>query len=92
MERKAVGETMLSVGEIAEKMRCSTRWWLRLANSGRAPRGCKIGRLRRWRLAEVDAWLVGGCRPVHTEGGENTDTKRFVSPRSLRRPSRRGVD
>lgn len=61
---------MYDVGDIATLLKASNRHVRRLADSGRMPRPLHIGRLVRWRIAEVDEWLAAGCpscRP--TKGG-----------------------
>ena len=50
---------------------CSVRHVYRLADSGRMPRPMKLGALIRWRRAELEAWISGGCQPVRT--GERSD-------------------
>ena len=49
------------VDAIAELLGCSSRHVRRLADSGAMPRPIHIGRLVRWRKADVDAWLAAGC-------------------------------
>jgi excisionase family DNA binding protein len=46
-----------------QKLGCSWRTVLRLADAGRIPRGYKIGALRRWDEAELDAFIAEGCKP-----------------------------
>ena len=46
---------------IAELLGCSTRHVYRLADSGALLRPIHIGRLVRWRKADVDTWLAAGC-------------------------------
>ena len=54
----------------ALKAGCSHRHWLRLVDAGLAPAGMKLGALRRWDENAIDAWIVGGCRPLlSTKGG-----------------------
>lgn len=43
---------LLGIGE-------STVW--RLASSGKLPESVRVGRSRRWRRAELEAWIVAGC-------------------------------
>ncbi len=51
-----------TVGDVAELLGCSTRHVRRLADAGRMPRPLStIGRLVRWRRADVDQWLAAGC-------------------------------
>ena len=55
---------MDDVDAIAERLGCSTRHIRRLADSGAMPRPIHLGRLVRWRRADVDAWLAAGCPRV----------------------------
>jgi len=59
---------LIDVRAFAAKIGASTRHALRLADSGAAPWGMKLGALRRWDLAEIDAWIARGCPPVRTPG------------------------
>ena len=52
------------VGDVSDLLKSSTRHVRRLADSGALPRPVHIGRLVRWRKAEVDAWLAAGCPRV----------------------------
>lgn len=49
------------VNAIAELFGCSSRHVRRLADSGAMPRPLHIGRLIRWRKADIDTWLAAGC-------------------------------
>ncbi len=49
------------VGGVAELLGCSPRHVRRLADSGAMPRPIHLGRLVRWRKADVDQWLAAGC-------------------------------
>ena len=58
------------VAAIATLLGCSSRHVRRLAESGRMPQPIRtIGRLLRWRRADVDAWIAGGCQPQQSPGG-----------------------
>ena len=49
----------------------SVRHIYRLADAGKMPRPLKLGALVRWRRAEIEEWIAGGCKPVrHVNGGE----------------------
>lgn len=37
-------------------------WW-KLDRSGRCPQPVRVGRLKRWRVEELRAWLAMGCPP-----------------------------
>jgi excisionase family DNA binding protein len=43
---------------------CSIRHVRRLYDSGKMPAPIKLGALIRFRRAEIDAWIAGGCKPV----------------------------
>jgi len=49
------------VDGIAELLGCSSRHVRRMADSGAMPRPLHLGRLVRWRKADVDSWLAAGC-------------------------------
>lgn len=49
----------------AELCGVSRSTWCELVRSGRAPTGVKLGRCRRWILAELMAWLGAGAPPRH---------------------------
>lgn len=55
---------LIDVEAVASMLTCSTRHVRRLADSGKMPSPIKLGALLRWRRADIDAWLEGGCRPV----------------------------
>lgn len=63
------GRMMGDVHTVAQKYggvdpRSIFRW----ADAGKIPFGVKLGSLRRWDLAEIDAHIAGGCRPVRQAG------------------------
>lgn len=43
---------------------CSTRHVRRLSDSGMMPAPMKLGALIRFRRADIEAWIAGGCKPV----------------------------
>ena len=55
---------LLDVRAVAALLDCSPRHVYRLADAGRMPSPVRIGALVRWRRAEVQEWIDGGCRPV----------------------------
>ena len=55
---------LLDVRAVAALLGCSARHVYRLADAGRMPSPVRIGALVRWRRAEVQEWIDGGCRPV----------------------------
>jgi|GEM_PF-4924798 len=57
---------LLDVHAVAEKLKCSPRTVARLSRNGEMPAGLKIGALRRWSEAEINAWIAGGARKMGT--------------------------
>ncbi|MCK4873826.1 MAG: helix-turn-helix domain-containing protein [Phycisphaerales bacterium] len=57
---------LLSVGDVAELLKCSARTVYRLADAGRIPRPVKLGALVRWRAGELSQWIADGCLPCRT--------------------------
>ncbi len=47
---------------------CSVRHVRRLTDGGRMPSPIKLGALIRFRRAEIESWIDGGCKPVRTVG------------------------
>lgn len=64
---------LVGIDEIAGRLvKISKRAWLRLCDQGLAPWGVKLGARRLWNLAEIDAWIAGGCKPVQAvKEGQN---------------------
>jgi predicted DNA-binding transcriptional regulator AlpA len=48
---------------------CSWRTVIRLADAGKIPQGYKLSALRRWDMAEIDAFIASGCKAPKTKGG-----------------------
>lgn len=60
--RPAVSAELLDVKAVAVLFGgCSTRHIYRLADAGRMPGSIRLGRMVRWRRAELDAWIRAGC-------------------------------
>ncbi len=59
-----LGRQLIDGPAAARKLGCSYRHWLRMADASMAPRGVKLGSLRRWDVAEIDAWIAAGCPRV----------------------------
>ncbi|HUE71430.1 MAG TPA: helix-turn-helix domain-containing protein [Pirellulaceae bacterium] len=57
---------LLDVREVSAICHCSVRHVYRMADAGKMPPPVKLGALVRWRAAEVEAWIAGGCRPVRS--------------------------
>lgn len=54
-------DRLLSVGQVAELLQCSSRTVYRLADSGHMPRPRKLGNLVRWPWSEIQEWIANGC-------------------------------
>lgn len=61
---------LLSVRQVAGLVGCGPQHIRRLSDVGRMPRPMKVGRLVRWRRAEIKAWIADGCKPVNKGGAQ----------------------
>jgi excisionase family DNA binding protein len=59
---------LIDAKEVGRMLGCSWRHVLRLADEGVLPWGYKLGRLRRWDLSEIEAFIASGCKPVRQSG------------------------
>jgi excisionase family DNA binding protein len=59
--------TLLTVQDVAEMLRCSTRTVYRLCDSGQMPKALRLNGLVRWRRDVVEQWIAGGCPKVGKE-------------------------
>lgn len=68
--RPAVPAELLSVRDVTALLGgCSARSVYRLCDNGKMPFGIRLGGMRRWRRAELVAWLDAGCPPVRIAKG-----------------------
>lgn len=68
--RPTVPAELLGVRDVCALLGgCSARSVYRLCDSGKMPFGLKLNGMRRWRRAELVAWLAAGCPPVRTAKG-----------------------
>jgi excisionase family DNA binding protein len=62
-------QTMLTIQDVAERLKVTTmtvrRWWYQ----GRLPKPMKIGGATRWREQDIQEWMDNGC-PQDTEHKE----------------------
>jgi len=54
----AAEERLIGVAEIAQRLDMSIPQVLRMAREGRFPRGIRVGKYKRWRASEVNAWIL----------------------------------
>jgi excisionase family DNA binding protein len=57
--------SLLTARQIAALLQCSVRQIWRLSEAGILPARRKIGRVVRWRRAEIERWIEAGC-PANT--------------------------
>lgn len=60
---------LIDAKETGRMLGCSWRTVYRLADRGAIPTGVKLGVLRRWDLAELEAFIANGCRTHKAKGG-----------------------
>jgi predicted DNA-binding transcriptional regulator AlpA len=65
---ESLSRRLIDAKEVGRLLGCSWRHVLRLADEGLLPWGCKLGRLRRWDLSEIEAFIAAGCKPVRQGG------------------------
>jgi excisionase family DNA binding protein len=55
---KGNADSVLTAAEVAQRLKISLRSFEALVQAQRAPPFLRIGRLRRWRAPDVEAWLI----------------------------------
>ena len=60
------GRMLIDVQTVAAKYGADERSIFRWADAGKIPFGVKLGSLRRWDIAEIDAHIANGCRPIRS--------------------------
>src|SRR4051794_24479932 len=58
------GDATIPVNLVSQLLSCSGRHVWRLVDAGLMPAPLQIGRLRRWRVGTLRAWIRDGARPV----------------------------
>ena len=67
--KDGVGEQeMVTIGDAARLCGVSSRHFRRLADSGLAPLGIRLGRCVRWSKTALNTWMADGC-PAIRKGG-----------------------
>ncbi len=56
---------LIDVRAVAALLGCSPRHVYRLCDAGKMPQSLKLGKLVRWRRADIEEWVADGCPPVH---------------------------
>ena len=57
-------EELLTKKQLASRTKFSLRTIDRKIAEGAFPKGLKLGGAVRWRKAEIDQWIAGGCQRV----------------------------
>ena len=60
---------LLNLNQVCAKLNLSRRSVYRLKDAGRMPQPLRLGRALRWRAADLEEWILGGCRPVDPRRG-----------------------
>ncbi len=60
------GRMLIDVHTVAAKYGADVRSIFRWADAGKIPFGVKIGSLRRWDIADIDAHIANGCKPIRS--------------------------
>jgi len=64
METLEIGQPLLiSADELARLLGISTRTIWRRLSGGEIPKPVRLGKSVRWRLADIESWIDGGCIP-----------------------------
>jgi excisionase family DNA binding protein len=63
------GRHLIDAKEAGRVLGCSWRTVLRLADAGKIPCGVKLGALRRWDAAALEAFIANGCTPPKSARG-----------------------
>lgn len=58
---EAPTEALTDLRGVAARLVVSERTVERMVEAGKMPPPMKLGRLRRWRLADVESWIASGC-------------------------------
>lgn len=70
------GRSLIHVKIVAQKYGCDERSVFRWADAGKIPFGVKLGSLRRWDIAEIDAHIASGCKPVRSVTAKSSASSR----------------
>jgi excisionase family DNA binding protein len=62
-ETASTPRRLIDAREAGRLLGCSWRTIYRLSDAGKIPAGLKLGALRRWDAAELDAFIANGCKP-----------------------------
>jgi predicted DNA-binding transcriptional regulator AlpA len=66
----ATSREYLDAPQCGERFGFSARHWIRLVDSGRAPKAVKFGRLSRWSIRTLEEWEATGCPHIERRASE----------------------
>jgi predicted DNA-binding transcriptional regulator AlpA len=58
-----VAPVLIGPSDLARMIDCSRRHVEHLDTRGHLPKSVRLGRLRKWRLDEITAWIAAGAPP-----------------------------
>ena len=65
-KQPAAMPALLTIQELAQALKVSTRTVETLIRTNRAPCFIRIGRARRWRAEDIDAWLAKEANSIQS--------------------------
>lgn len=60
-DQSAADRVMINARQLAVILQVSPRQVWRMLSAKRVPQPIRIGNVVRWRMAEVEQWIVAGC-------------------------------
>ena len=64
--RPNVCAELMSVDDVGDMLRCSSRHVYRMSDNGKMPPPVRLGALVRWSRAALMKWISDGCPPART--------------------------
>lgn len=61
LPNREIRRILISARELSELLNCSLRHVLNMDSTGRIPRPIRLGKLVRWRIDDINAWLESGA-------------------------------
>lgn len=62
---------LIDINGVAVRLSMSVASVRRHVETGLIPPGVKIGRSRRWRVADIERWVAGDCQPSESVSSKN---------------------
>jgi len=61
LERTGAADRLIGVRDVSELLDCSDRHVWKLSYSARLPTPVRVGRAVKWRLSDIERYIVAGC-------------------------------